>query len=50
MITKDGITVAKYIHSLNSPLKTIGARSVIDASSRVNEEAGDGTTTCAVIA
>jgi chaperonin GroEL len=31
-------------------LSNIGAKLLIDAASRTNEEAGDGTTTCTVIA
>lgn len=57
IITKDGVTVAKAINYLSDPehpergrLQNIGAKLLIDAASRTNEESGDGTTTCTIIA
>ena len=50
VITKDGVTVAQHINLLNDSLENIGARLMIDAAERANEESGDGTTTCTVIA
>ena len=51
IITKDGVTVAKYLNfSGKTPLHNIGAKLLIDAAERANEESGDGTTTCTVIA
>ena len=35
---------------IDGRLSNIGAKLLIDAASRTNEEAGDGTTTCTVIA
>lgn len=49
-ITKDGVTVAKSISKLSNPLQNIGSKLLIDAADRTNEESGDGTTTCTVIA
>ena len=57
VITKDGVTVAKAINYLSNTkhpekgrLQNIGAKLLIDAASRTNEESGDGTTTCTLIA
>jgi chaperonin GroEL len=57
VITKDGITVAKSINYLamardpeRGRLQNIGAKLFIDAAARANEESGDGTTSCTVIA
>ena len=51
-ITKDGVTVARSLNKLSADcrLENVGANLVIDASERANEECGDGTTTCALIA
>jgi chaperonin GroEL (HSP60 family) len=51
-VTKDGVTVARALnkYSIDCRLKNIGARLVIDASERANEECGDGTTTSSLIA
>lgn len=48
-MTKDGVTVAKCI-TLSDKFENMGAQMVKEVSSRANEEAGDGTTTSAVIA
>ena len=57
IITKDGVTVAKAINYfsnsnqvLRGRLQNIGAKLLIDAAERTNEESGDGTTTCTLIA
>lgn len=57
IITKDGVSVAKAINILkdntniiDGRLSNIGAKLLIDAASRTNEETGDGTTSCTVIA
>jgi len=34
----------------HNQLENIGSKLIIDASERTNEESGDGTTTCTVIA
>jgi chaperonin GroEL len=50
-ITKDGVTVAKSINLLaGGAIQNIGCKLLIDAAERTNEESGDGTTTCTVIA
>jgi chaperonin GroEL len=50
IITKDGVTVASHIRLYNEKIQNIGAKLLIDAAQRTNEETGDGTTTCTVIA
>ena len=51
IVTKDGVTVAKYMNFIGTDmLKNVGAKLLIDAAERTNEESGDGTTTCTVIA
>lgn len=57
VITKDGVTVAKAInylassdHQIRGRLNNIGAKLFIDAASSTNDESGDGTTSCIVIA
>ena len=47
-ITKDGISVAKVISS-SDPFVAKGAKLVITASQKANENAGDGTSTTAVL-
>jgi len=49
IITKDGVTVAKEIED-KDPFKNVGVEMVKEASNKVNELAGDGTTTVAVLA
>ena len=48
VITKDGVTVAKEIE-LEDKFENAGAELVKEASSKTNEEVGDGTTTSAVL-
>ena len=51
LITKDGVTVASHIKTLQSDrLSSVGAQLLIDAAQKTNEACGDGTTTCTVIA
>lgn len=47
--TKDGVTVARAVH-LADPHEHMGANLLADAALKVAEEAGDGTTTCVVVA
>eukprot|EP00161_Ancyromonas_sigmoides_P019536 TRINITY_DN5532_c0_g1_i4.p1 TRINITY_DN5532_c0_g1~~TRINITY_DN5532_c0_g1_i4.p1 ORF type:complete len:133 (+),score=39.49 TRINITY_DN5532_c0_g1_i4:363-761(+) len=47
-ITKDGVTVAKAI-DLKDPLQNIGAQLVKSVAAKVNDAAGDGTTTATVL-
>jgi len=49
MVTKDGVTVAKYI-KLIDPIENMGAQLLKQASSKTVDDAGDGTTTATVIA
>ncbi len=49
-ITKDGVTVAKAIDKLSDPVQTAGAQVIIEAAKKANDNAGDGTTTTAVLA
>lgn len=49
LITKDGVTVAKEIED-KDPFKNVGVEMIKEASNRVNELAGDGTTTVTVLA
>ncbi len=49
IITKDGVTVARYI-DLNDPVENMGAQLVKSVASDANFEAGDGTTTATVLA
>jgi chaperonin GroEL len=49
VITKDGVTVAKEIED-KDPFKNVGVEMIKEASSRVNDLAGDGTTTVIVLA
>jgi chaperonin GroEL len=51
-ITKDGVTVARSLtrYSTDCRLENIGAKLIIDAAERANEECGDGTTTTSLIA
>lgn len=48
-ITKDGVTVAGYVHS-EDPVENIGIRLVREAAQGTVKEAGDGTTTSTVLA
>jgi chaperonin GroEL len=49
MITKDGVTVAKFVH-LEDEFENVGAQIVKQASAKTNADAGDGTTTSTVLA
>lgn len=49
LITKDGVTVAKSIQLID-PIENMGAQSIVEASSKTADLAGDGTTTTAVLA
>ncbi|MGI6449978.1 MAG: Hsp60 family chaperonin [Desulfitobacteriia bacterium] len=49
LITKDGVTVAKYIH-LPDPQENMGARLCCEVAGQTNELVGDGTTTSIVLA
>lgn len=48
LITNDGATIANEI-ILKEPAENTGAQTVISASKRTNKEAGDGTTTTAIL-
>ncbi|MBI4329224.1 MAG: chaperonin GroEL, partial [Chloroflexi bacterium] len=48
-ITNDGVTIAKEI-SLEEPFANMGAQLIIEAASKTNDVAGDGTTTATVLA
>ena len=48
-IVNDGVTIAKEI-SLEDPLENVGAKLLKSVCVKANEEAGDGTTTAAVLA
>tara|TARA_R110002050_G_scaffold159443_1_gene288877 strand:+ start:185 stop:1804 length:1620 start_codon:yes stop_codon:yes gene_type:complete len=48
-VTKDGVSVAKVIE-LEDPVQNAGAQMVLEAASKTNDEAGDGTTTATVLA
>lgn len=49
VVTKDGVTVAKEIEE-KDPFKNVGVEMLKEASRKVNETAGDGTTTVTVLA
>ncbi len=49
VITKDGVTVAKEIED-KDPFKNVGVEMIKEASNKVNDLAGDGTTTVTVLA
>lgn len=49
ILTKDGVTVAKYIN-LRDPYMDMGASIVKEVAQRTNEVAGDGTTTATTLA
>lgn len=48
LITNDGATIANEI-TLKDPAENTGAQTIISASKRTNKEAGDGTTTTAIL-
>lgn len=47
-ITKDGVSVAKEI-DLKDPYENMGAQLIKEVSEKVNDDAGDGTTTATVL-
>lgn len=47
-IVNDGVTIAKDV-ILEDPLENAGAKLVIQASSKTNDSAGDGTTTACIL-
>lgn len=49
VVTKDGVTVAKEVED-RDPFKNVGVEMIKEAANRVNDLAGDGTTTVAVLA
>ncbi|MGB7530140.1 MAG: chaperonin GroEL, partial [Bacilli bacterium] len=49
LITNDGVTIAKEIE-LKDPYQNMGAQLVYEVANKTNEDAGDGTTTAAVLA
>lgn len=50
IITKDGVTVAKYVDIKDDPLQIIGANLLKSIAAKTAEQAGDGTTTATVLA
>jgi len=48
-ITKDGVTVVKELADLDDPMLNIGAQVVKEASSKLGDVVGDGTTTVCVL-
>jgi chaperonin GroEL len=48
-VTHDGVTVAKEIE-LKEPFENMGARLLVEAASKTDDVAGDGTTTATVLA
>jgi chaperonin GroEL len=48
--TKDGVTVAKEIISLEDPIEDLGAQMVKQAAIKTADNAGDGTTTATLLA
>ena len=48
IITKDGVTVAKFV-ALEDPFENVGAQIIKQAAAKTNSEAGDGTTTSTVL-
>lgn len=49
LVTKDGVTVAYEVQP-EDPLRRIGARTLLQACTGVRDEAGDGTTSTAILA
>lgn len=49
LITKDGVTVAKFV-TLDDPFENAGVQVIKQAAIQTNEDAGDGTTTATVLA
>jgi len=49
IVTHDGVTVAKQV-KLKDPFEDLGAQLVLQAASKTNDAAGDGTTTATILA
>ena len=49
IVTKDGVTVAKFIE-FDDPFENVGAQILKQAAQNTNTNAGDGTTTSTVLA
>lgn len=49
LITKDGVTVAKFVE-LEDPFENVGVQVIKQAASQTNVMAGDGTTTATILA
>lgn len=49
ILTKDGVTVSKSVKP-KDPVERMGAQLILEAASRTNDTAGDGTTTSTVLA
>ena len=49
LVTNDGVTIAKEIE-LEDPFENMGAHLIQEASTKTNDDAGDGTTTATVLA
>ena len=49
VITKDGVTVAKFV-TLSDPFQNLGAQVIKQAAEQSVSDAGDGTTTATVLA
>ncbi len=49
LITNDGVTIAKEIE-LKDPYENMGAKLVYEVANKTNDDAGDGTTTAAILA
>lgn len=48
LVTNDGVTIAKEI-TLEDPFEEVGAKVIIEAAEKTQEEAGDGTSTAVVL-
>lgn len=48
-VTHDGVTVAKEIE-LKDPFENMGAKLLLEAATKTNDKAGDGTTTATILA
>ena len=48
--TKDGVSVAKQIDTLEDPIENLGAQMVKQAAVKTSDHAGDGTTTSTLLA
>ena len=50
IVTKDGVTVARFVDIGDDPFCNTGAQIVKQAAEKTNQEAGDGTTTTTILA